>query len=487
MVVGGSVSLGAMTTGQRLQLLLTRMEEAFAAELRRTEVPPERRRTLAMRELAPYVEHQMGVWRTCSDGFDYTRAVGAAVPRADAWRPYRFAVQDNLLAVWALRHSKRLNAIEIDVFLTSDPFYEDKSDIPDGQERYPFEPLCACKALCLTVLSEAFRCGTPMRLRFTNNVERSEEERGAGVKVGRVPIGIMHLAEMLGTPMPDRESGALEPDHAIPLYAALTGFHPGLRAQLAELEGRGLLSAARACYLVHHGVWTVPELEGIVTACPYPELVLDGEVQPENRHLYSHVQYHARSALLGGVLDRVLLTPDPTAEPDGEPATEPVGRAEGASVTPGAAAGRDTEDEDRDLRIRFDPELGARRYRLERSEPGPLRLPDWRARSDTSEPAWGEGVPRGSEMVALLRPRTQSGLEAYLADDIAAAARLAGDTTKVAVVVPLDFGDLEPGHQAALLEQARQASVWLLVCPESTRTLDGYVRDKLTRSRVLPE
>jgi hypothetical protein len=57
----------------------------------------------------------------------------------------------------------------------------------------------------------------------------------------------------------------------------------------------------------------------------------------------------------------------------------------------------------------------------------------------------------------------------------------------VAVVVPLDFNDLKPEPQAALLRKASEARVILLVCPETTRTLDGYACDKLNRSRVLPE
>jgi hypothetical protein len=76
--------------------------------------------------------------------------------------------------------------------------------------------------------------------------------------------------------------------------------------------------------------------------------------------------------------------------------------------------------------------------------------------------------------------------------DIAAAAGCArGADDRVAVVVPLDFNDLRTERQHMFLEQAAQANngvgIWLLVCPETARTLDGYAREKLNRSRVLPE
>jgi hypothetical protein len=340
------------------------------------------------------------------------------------------------------------------------------------------------------LLSEAFRCGAAMMLRFTSNVERTQIERDAGFKVGRVPFAILQLARDLGTPLPDADSGVLKPKEAIPLYAKLTGFPDALDERVRTLVADRLLTMERACYLVQHGVWTVPELEGLIRGCPYPDLVLAGELQPEDRHLYNFAQIHARTALLGGVLDRALLFRDPSDTSGHVPEAKPVkGRAEGAKVTSEHPPGKDTEDDDRDVSISFEPTILARRYRVGLRETENLPLPDWRPFSQREvEKPWKDGVSENRDLIAALRPRDLSGLLQYLKDDIATvAAYCENSSMQAAVVVPLDFDDLQAGTQVSLIKQATAAGVWLLVCPESTRTLDGYAREKLSRSRVLPE
>jgi hypothetical protein len=264
-----------------------------------------------------------------------------------------------------------------------------------------------------------------------------------------------------------------------------------LRERINKLAADGLLTIARACYLVHHGVWTAAELEGIISSCPYPDLVLDGEVQPENRHLYHHAQVHTRTALLGGVLDRALLARD--ARYDKTPTEgmkSPKGRALGAQVqSDSVQPGKDVEDDERDLLIEFEPKLSARVYQLGPREAENLPLPNWcpfAGRGD--EDIWKDGVGRQGKLIALLRPRDQAGMLQYLSGDIEAARDCPrGEHDCVSVVVPLDFNDLPAARQTALLKEAHDAKVLLLVCPETARTLDGYAREKLNRSRVLPE
>jgi hypothetical protein len=461
-------------------------------------ISPEDRRRAAMKANAPFVHHQMEAWIRHVDDFGYTRKQGDKMPRANVWRPYRFAVQDVIFALTALRHAKEHNCIEVDVYLAFDPKYltpedDPPGEIPEGHDIYPYEPLAAAKALTLMLLSEAFRCGCPLRLKFTRNVERTADERQAqehrNEDRGRVPFAILQLAGMYGIEGVDAESGVLEAGPGAILFRRLTGFPPDLDRRIEELAGQGLLTMERACYLVQHGVWAVPELEGLIRGCPYPDLVLDGEILPEQRHLYHHVQIHTRTALLGGVLDRALSVRDHAADSS----------ATGDSASSGPVAGKDVEDDDRQLLISYDPELAARRYRLSPSETDPMRVPRWlpfpRGAADGDGPqrstdwALPSLIPSESEFVALLRARDEVGLLLYLADDIAAAEDLLEREpgVVVAVVVPLDFNDLQPEPQAALLRKASDAGVGLLVCPETTRTLDGYAFDKLNRSRVLPE
>lgn len=467
---------------------------------------PEQRRNLATQQMSPYIAKQMAAWMQLVDDFGYTRTQGDKMPRANAWRPYRFAVQDVIFALAAIRHAKEANAIEIDVFLALDPKYA--GDVPPGHDRYPYEPLSAARALTLMVLSEAFRCGVPLLLRFTNNVERTDDERRHQESMrqnkGRVPASIMQLAALHGISGIDAESGEVCPGESRQLYVALAGFPDSLRSGILQLAQQGLLSLERACYLVQHGVWTVPELEGLIRGCPYPDLVLNGEVQPEQRHLYHHAQLHARTALLGGVLDRALLGRDAPMDqaPETSQPQSVKGRAEGASCDADKVAGqpvkpgKDVEDDDRDVNIGFDADLIARKYKVAEAEPEPLCIPQWRPMAlREGDPAWINGVPRESTLIALLRARDEAGLVQYLDSDLERAAACSQSAKgPVAVVVPEDFNDLPVEVQREFFNKAAQLSnqtgnhgVWLLICPESVRTLDDYAREKLSRSRVLPE
>jgi hypothetical protein len=459
--------------------------------------PAEQRRE-SFKAAAPYIRHQMESWVRHVDAFGYTRKQGDKMPRANEWRPYRFAVQDVIFALTSIRHAKAHNCIEVDVFLAFDPKYRTPEDdppgeIPNGQDIYPYEPLAAAKALTLMLLSEAFRCGCPLKLKFTNNVERTEDERqaqtGRNENHGRVPYAILLLAHMYGIEGVDAESGVLDAAQGGVLFRRLTGFPPELDRRIEELAKQRLLTIERACYLVQHGVWSVPELEGLIRGCPYPDLVLDGEVQPEQRHLYHHVQIHTRTALLGGVLDRALAARDQKVD-----ATAP-----GETTATGLGVGKDVEDDDRQLVISYDPDLNARRYRLASSEIDPMPVPQWfpfarraeGSKEGDSASNWSfpSTIPEEAEFIALLRARDEPGLLHHLADDITAAMKCAENEpgTVVAVVVPLDFNDLHPDPQAALVQMAADARVGLLVCPETSRTLDGYAFEKLNRSRVLPE
>ncbi len=467
---------------------------------------PSERRSRATRKMATFIAHEMKVWMRLVDDFGYTRTHTDKMPRAIAWRPYRFAVQDVIFALTAIRHAKEANAIEIDVFLALDPKYA--GEVPEGHDLYPYEPLSAARALTLMVLSEAFRCGVPLLLRFTNNVERTDEERRQQQSMrqnkGRVPASIMQLAALHGISGIDADSGEVRPAQARQLYLALAGFPDNLRDGIVQLAQQGLLTLERACYLVQHGVWTVPELEGIIRGCPYPDLVLNGKVQPEQRHLYHHAQFHARTALLGGVLDRAICARDAFLDPaltNNE--SRPVkGRAEGATCEADSVAGqptkpgRDVEDDDRDVIIGFDADLIARKYKVAVTEPEALSIPPWRPMAlRDGDPAWINGVPREWTLVALLRPRDEAGLVQYLDSDLERAAACSECTRgPVAVVVPQDFNDLQVELQRKFFDRAAQLSkqsgnhgVWLLICPESVRTLDDYAQEKLSRSRVLPE
>ena len=57
-----------------------------------------------------------------------------------------------------------------------------------------------------------------------------------------------------------------------------------------------------------------------------------------------------------------------------------------------------------------------------------------------------------------------------------------------AILIPFAAaaGDHQTANARGLVE-AEAAGAWLLVCPETARNLDAFTREKLNRSRVLPE
>ncbi len=366
--------------------------------------------------------------------------------RATEMRPYRFCVQDVVLAIWAMAHRKDSHCVEVDVFLTSEVY--EKESRCGGY----YDPLAGATAATLTILSEAYRVGCPLRVQFTDNVEG-----------GWVPRDIELLAERHDVQIAGVSNGIIEPHEGRDLYLALTGFRPALRRTIALLSTQQLLTPERAAYIVHHGVWTMPEVEGVIMCSAYPDIVLSGDAAPEHRHLYKHVLTHSRLALMGGLLDRTLMARD-----DAE--------VQRGVKTPGL----DVEDDERNLDIRTNARLHGREYVL---VPGPipdqLPLPDWdcaRSRLDS-----------GERLSVLLRPRADASLDAYLSSDIEQAARRAQEDPRpkmVAVAVPFDFHDLSLMRQAEFLSEAQKKDVVLMVCPESTKSLDQMAQKKMAASRI---
>ena len=401
----------------------------------------------------PYLAAGLRRLVSLTEGSAHDRSAGAKLPRADELRPYRFAVQDVILAAWAMRHAKELDAIEVDAFVAAEVV-----DARTGEGGF-YDELAGAHAALLAILSETYRVGARMQVRFTKNVEE-----------GRVPLDVLRLATRHAVGLREPESGWIRAEEGRSLYAALTGFRPKLRKKLEELAKAGLVSMERAAYIVHHGVWSLPEVEGIILGSSYPDMVLAGEVQAEQRHLFDHVQTHARVALLGAYLDRALgaRNHDLVAAENGQ------------------VLGKDAEDDERDLNIGFDPKYMAREYVLLPNRHGSAPtaedfapLPSWECEPMTLQPF--------ERLVALVRPRTGPDLLEFLHADLqCAAARKAEkpDAKHVAVLVPFDFHDLLPAWQRHFREEAQKLQVLLLICPETLRALDVIARKKMADSRI---
>ncbi len=350
-----------------------------------------------------------------------------------------------------MEHRKDEGDIHVEVFLTSEVYEEGTR-----QGGY-YDELAGATAATLTILSEAYRVGIPLRVQFSKTVEG-----------GHVPLDIVRLAVRHGVQLAFTLQGRIEADEGRALYLALTGFPLRLLPAIELLARQGLMSPERAAFIVHHGVWSLPEVEGIILSSSYPDLVLSGEVMPEQRHLYQHVLTHARLALMGGLLDRSLMSRD-----DKEVEFQPGSKQ----------SGLDVEDDERDLDIRTFAQFHGREYVLRRAKdgciPDSMPLPDWECKR--------RRLQAGERLSVLLRPRVAASLAVELPGDIEQAVirrKTELKPTVVAVAVPFDFHDLEPALQKSFRRAAVECNVVLMVCPETTRSLDQMAQKKMIASRI---
>ena len=214
--------------------------------------------------------------------------------------------------------------------------------------------------IALTLLSEAYKSGrTSMGIRFRKEVEH-----------GRVPVNIMALADSVGVELNHITEGFITPRESRFLYLGLTGFSPKAEEKIKELSVANLVTPERVGYMVHHGIWTLDEMERILLGSEWPERILLGRVSPAEYHMFYDVVARARDSVLGGFLDRKL-------------------RSKEVTDTKGNIV--DLEASDRQISIEFDPEFFAKVYTFKEDTPIP-----W-----TKQANWV--IPAGKRLVAMVR------------------------------------------------------------------------------------
>ncbi|GEM_PF-1369472 len=354
------------------------------------------------------------------------------LPRNYIWRPYRFCSQDVVLGLTVVRHSVDNNCLEVDVCLTS-----------DVQE---FEEGIGAKITTSFLLSEAYKCGGSLEIRFSENVEG-----------GRVPAAICELAEKYGVSFQHTKEGRIIPSEAKLLYLAISEFSESLQSRILDLYQDGRLSVERPCYTLYHGLWSRPQVEQIILGSTQPESILGGDSQPEQRHLYLNDLKHASSAVMGGVLDRKLAKRE---------------RNTGNEAL-------DLEDDVRPLEINFSPEYYAKIY----SCPEVMPIP-WVNGQLT------ENIEPGNEVVVLLRVYDVDELPKLLGRDIVIASQLnkrANNKPFLYILVPRDFEELPKKVQGKLISDANKSKVGILVCPETVMSLETDGTRRLSSSRIMRE
>ena len=366
--------------------------------------------------------------------FNYDHKKGGRLPRSHLWRPYRFCVQDVILGIVVLRHDRKYNRLEVDVFLTA--------GIPE------YAPESGCRALALIMLSDAYKSGGSMEIKFSEHVES-----------GHVPDELCRLAGSLGVQLRHAKEGGITPKEAKSLYLALSGFGKPIADRVMSMEKGGRLSAAAVCYAMHHGVWTAEELEIIFFGSGFPDRILKGSVPPEAWRLFDYDIFHARNALMGGYLDRHVMNREHLLEKEGEVV--------------------ELEDDERNVEISFSPNNYVKTLKLLESDDR-IFIP-W-LHNQTKNPV----LRTGQRLRVLLRARDVEDLKQRFRMDLEQIRELkqkAGNGKDVfCIMVPGDFKRMETGPYADLAEKC---DIGIIVCPEFLTQLDQEVCRRFESIKVM--
>ena len=121
------------------------------------------------------------------------------LPNEQDWKPIRFAVRDVLLGAVVLRHDEKNNIVLVDVCVSEDP--------------YEIEGYSGTKIATIFILSEAYKYGSSMGIRFTSDF---------GNQPSKVPGQIFDLTFDYGVELKKASEGVITPKEARHLYLALT-------------------------------------------------------------------------------------------------------------------------------------------------------------------------------------------------------------------------------------------------------------------------
>ena len=397
----------------------------------REKLAAERRNRWLWKGLERLKEHLEG-----TPEFSWHFEEGGELPRNFFWRPYRFAVQDIVLGVTIIRHSRKLNSLLVDVFLiTSIPEYEADS---------------GARALSLLILTDAFKNGGSMEIRFTENVEG-----------GEVPGALRELAASEGIELEGALEGVIYPHESRQLYIALTGFTESLRDRIQHLEGAGLLSPMLTCYSIWQGIWDRVEVAALLLTSPDPSLTLNGKIRPEHRNLFREAVSYGRAALIFGSLDRRLRA---RIQKEGDRLIH-------------------LEDDFIRLDRKLDPESYLVTYTPE-SEPVelPWEIEHFHREKYIPTPQMKIGQP----FSFLIRARDEMDLQMRLEDDIQSAHEITKGkkTGPVFVLVPRDFVKLSESFQERVAEML-PPDVGLMIYPDFCNALDDKVARNIHQTKAV--
>jgi hypothetical protein len=296
------------------------------------------------------------------------------------------------------------------------------------------------------LLSEAFKCGGTMEIRFSKEIEG-----------GRVPYDLSRFAAENGIKLEHIQEARITPSESKLLFLAVSEFSEPLQQEIARLCGEGRLSLERPCFAKCNGIWSKYQIEHFIFGCANPDSILSASFLPEQRIPYLNDLRHVCAAIMGGVLDYKLAM---NSREDGDTALS-------------------LEDDVKSLDVRFNGDWYAKVYSCENEE---IMIP-WTSASESPR------IPPGTEAVVLLRAYDMPSIELNLEADIRLAFRLGQSEqekkSRRFILLPRDFEDIPDIRMQELISVASAHDIGIMVCPDTLASLEAEGAKKLAGSRMM--
>lgn len=224
----------------------------------------------------------------------YDHATQGKLPfKVHDWRVIRSCVHDQVVGLSTIKFNESFNGLEVEAFIATDhPDYESGHGI---------------RALMLLMLSDSYRNGGSMEIRFTRYDGRQKRRVPT-----RLPSDLLSVGSQAGVQFQFAKDGLISHEEAISLYASMVGLSPEVQklVQRHRKSGREI-TVQSVSYLISSRLWSVEETTWLLLNFHRPEAVLFGGDLPEDRFNYQESVSYARAALAAMKLyQRLALSSD---------------------------------------------------------------------------------------------------------------------------------------------------------------------------------
>lgn len=209
----------------------------------------------------------------------YSRFGETNIPyKAKDWRIHRCCVHDYIVGLIAFRYSELFNCIEVDVFLsTNHPEYEDEH---------------GTKALLALLLSDAYRNGSGMEIRFTR-FDSNLQKRVSST----IPQNLLNIITSSGIILSNSDKGMISHEESINIFTSILRIQEDVINKIKQFAKLNEISLQGVCFLINCRIWTIEQINWIILNATRVREVIFGKDDPEDRINYSESVSLGRCAL----------------------------------------------------------------------------------------------------------------------------------------------------------------------------------------------